>query len=123
MDFKEFYVFNNQGKSNCVIRTFCKIFNEEYNDIENDLCLIAKRIGCASFNDIIVFETYMKKRNVNAITYGKNVKIKDLNLDEGRYIIFCWDKKDYYHMVPIIDGVLFDKNDKSLELYVITIYK
>ena len=65
----------------------------------------------------------MKKRNVNAITYGKNVKIKDLNLDEGRYIIFCWDKKDYYHMVPIIDGVLFDKNDKSLELYVITIYK
>ena len=123
MKFNEFYVSNNEGKSNCVVRTFCKMFNEGYNKVYNDLCLIAKRLGCDSFNDIKVFETYMEEHDTISIDYGKDIKIKDLNLDNGSYVVFCWDKKDYYHMVSIIDNVLYDKNNSSLELYTITIYK
>lgn len=123
MKFSEFYISNHEGKSNCVIRTFCKMFGEEYNDVYNDLCSIAKRLDCDSFNDIDVFETYMKERDTNKIDYGKDIKIKDLILDNGSYAVFCWDKKDYYHMVLIIDNVLYDKNDASLEMYTITIYK
>ena len=123
MNFKEFYVSNNEGKSNCVIRTFCKIFGEEYNEVYNDLCSIAKQLGCDAFNDIQVFETYMEKHNTFSIDYVKDIKIKELKLDKGRYAVFCWDKKDFYHMVSIIDNVLYDKDDKSLDLYIITIYK
>jgi len=123
MKFNKFYVSNNEGKSNCVIRTFCKIYNEEYNNIYNDLCSIAKRLNCDSFNDIQVFETYMEEHNVILVDYGKDIKIKDLNLDNGSYVVFCWDKKDFYHMIPIIDNILYDKDDRSLELYTIKIYK
>ena len=123
MKFNEFYICNNEGKSNCVIRSLCKVFNDEYDDVYNELCSIAKELNCESFNDIKVFETYMNKRNTNSIDYGKDLKIKDLDLEKGKYLVLCWDKKDFYHMVSIIDDVLYDKDDKSLELYVITVYK
>ena len=123
MKFNEFNICNNEGKSNCIIRSLCKVFSDEYVNVYNELCLIAKELGCESFNDIDVFETYMKRRNTNNIDYGKDIKIKDLNLENGKYLVFCWDKKDFYHMVSIIDNVLYDKDDRSLELYVITIYK
>ena len=123
MEFNEFYICNDEGKSNCVIRSLCKVFDEEYNSVYNELSNIAKELNCKSFNDIEVFETYMKRRNTNSIDYGKDLKIKDINLKNGKYIVFCWNKEDFYHMVPIIDNVLYDKDNKSLELYVITIYK
>ena len=123
MKFSEFYISNNEGKSNCVIRTFCKMYGEEYNNVYNDLCYIAKQLGCDSFNDIQVFETYMREHETISVDYGKDTKIKDLNLNNGSYAIFCWDKKDFYHMVSIIDNILYDKDDSSLELYTIKIYK
>ena len=33
MTFKEFYISDKNGKSNCVIRSLCKILNKEYNDV------------------------------------------------------------------------------------------
>lgn len=123
MNFKEFYVCNKEGKSNCVIRSLCKVFNDEYDNVYNELCSIAKELNCESYNDIEVFETYMKRRNTNIIDYGRNIKIKDLNLENGKYLVFCWDKKEFYHMISIINNILFDKDDRSLELYTITIYK
>ena len=123
MKFNEFYVSNNEGKSNCVIRTFCKLFDEEYNNVYNDLCSIADKLGCDSFNDIQVFETYMAERDTISVDYGKDIKLKDLNLNNGSYAVFCWNKEDFYHMVSIVDGILYDKDDTCLELYAITIYK
>lgn len=123
MKYKEFYICNNEGKSNCVIRSLCKIYNEEYDTVYNELCLLAKELKCNSFNDIEVFETYMKRNNTNSIEYGKNIKVKDLKLEQGKYIIFCWDKKELYHMVSIIDNILYDKDNNSLELYTIKVYK
>lgn len=123
MKFNKYYVCNNEGKSNCVIRSFCKGFNDEYQNVFNELCSIQKELKCDSFNDIEVFETYMKRKNTIPVEYGKDIKIKDLKLDNGKYFIFCWDKKDLYHMVTIIDNVLYDKDDSSLDLYAITVYK
>ena len=34
MTFKEFYISDKNGKSNCVIRSLCKILNKEYNDLK-----------------------------------------------------------------------------------------
>lgn len=123
MRYKEYYICNNEGKSNCVIRSLCKNYNEEYDNVYNELCDISKELNCEAFNDIEVFETYMKRRNTVPIEYGKNKKIKDLTLADGKYLVFCWDKKDFYHMASIIDNTLYDKNSRSLDLYVITIYK
>lgn len=123
MKFKEFYIFNSEGKSNCVVRSLCKVFNKSYDDVYNELCLISDELNCNSFNDVEVFETYMKRHNTLEIAGNKGIKIKDLKLDKGNYLIFCFDKKDFYHMVPIIDNTLYDKDNSSLSLYTIKVYK
>lgn len=123
MTFKEFYITDKNGKSNCVIRSLCKILNKQYNDVYNDLCKIAEDLKCDSFNDIPVFEKYMEDNNIFNIDYNKDIMIKDLNLNDNSYVVFCWNKKDYYHMLPIIDNVIYDKNSDCLNLYVISIYR
>ena len=123
MDFIEYNITNNDGKSNCVIRSFCKMFNKSYKDVYEEICQIQKKLNCENFNDIEVFETYMKNHNVNPIDYGKDIKVKNLKLESGSYIVFCWNKDELYHMLPIIDNVVYDKDDKSMELYTISLYK
>ena len=123
MKFIEYNITNNDGKSNCIIRSFCKMFNESYNDVYDELCQIQKELNCENYNDVEVFETFMKNHNVDQINYGKDIKVKDLNLDSGSYIVFCWNKDNFYHMLPIIDNVVYDKDDRSMELYTISLYK
>ena len=123
MEFKEYYIENNEGKSNCVIRSLCKLYNKEYNDVYNELISISKELNSESYNDIEVFETYMRRYNTLPLDYGNNLKIKDLNLDNGSYIVFCYNKQDFSHMIPIINNIVYDKDNRCLDLYVITIYK
>ena len=123
MTFKEFYISDKNGKSNCVIRSLCKILNKEYDYIYSDLCKIARDLKNDSYNDVPVFEKYMEDNNIIKTSYSEDIKVKDLKLDNSDYIVFCYDKKDFYHMVPIIDKVIYDKNTDCMDLYVITIYK
>jgi hypothetical protein len=123
MKYIEYNLTDENGKSNCVIRTFSKIFNKSYKEVLNDLINTAKELGCESFNDIPVFEKYMEVNGITKETVEGDIKVKDLSLDEGTYVVFCYDKKDFYHMIPIIDNTVYDKHDDSLELYVISLYK
>lgn len=123
MKYIEYNLTDENGKSNCVIRTFSKIFNKSYKEVLNDLIDTAKELGCESFNDIPVFEKYMEENGITKETVEGDIKVKDLTLDEGTYVVFCYDKKDFYHMIPIIDNTVYDKHDDSLDLYVISLYK
>lgn len=123
MKFIKYYITNKEGKSNCVIRTFCKIFNEEYDNVYNELCRIQKELNCSNYNDIEVFEKYMKNHNFNSIDYGKDIVIKELELDDDTYIVFCWNKDDFYHMLPIINNVIYDKEESSMNLFTLKLYK
>ncbi len=122
MLFEEYNLTNNEGKSNCVIRSLCKILNKTYDEVYNGLLKEKDKLNSNSFNDIEVFESYMKNNNILEIS-NEEIKIKDLKLDSGLYIIFCYDKSDYYHMIPIINNTIYDKNNECLELYVLKIYK
>ena len=122
MKFEEFYISDKNGKSNCVIRSLCKILNKEYDEVYSELCEISNKLNCSSFNDIEVFEMYMKNNNIFKINYEKDGLVKNLKLDNGLYIVFCYDKKDYYHMIPIINNVIYDKDDNCMNLYIISIY-
>ena len=94
----------------------------EYNDVSKELLTISKELNC-NFNDIETFEEYMRLRNTIKLDDYQDELIKDLKLDNGKYIIFCYDKKDFYHMVPVINKTVYDYNNDSLNLYVISIYK
>ncbi len=121
--FEEYFVSNSDGKSNCIIRSFCKMFNKEYDEVFDELVDIANKLNYDSYAEIEVFEKYLEDRSFLPIDDYKDTQIKDLSLDNSKYIIFCYDKKDWYHMVPIIDNTLYDKTEESLDLYVITVYK
>ena len=121
--FEEYFVSNSDGKSNCIIRSFCKMFNKEYDEVFDELVDIANKLNYDSYAEIEVFEKYLEDRSFLPIDDYKDTQIKDLSLDNSKYIIFCYDKKDWYHMVPIIDNTLYDKTGESLDLYVITVYK
>ena len=44
MKFIEYDLTDKNGKSNCVIRSLCKILNKNYNEVSNELVTIAKEI-------------------------------------------------------------------------------
>ena len=123
MKFIEYNLTDKNGNSNCVIRSLCKILNKGYDEVLNGLLDTAKELNNESFNDIPVFEEYMKQNNINKIDIEQDKQIKDLKLDNGSYIVFCYNKEDFYHMIPIIDNTIYDKRIDSLELYTISIYK
>lgn len=123
MKFKEFYISDKSGKSNCVIRSLCKLLNKEYNVVYEELCEVAKKLNSSSFNDVPIFEKYMEDNNIIKINYSGEIKVKDLETDSCSYIVFCYDKKGFYHMFSIIDNVIYDKNSECMDLYVIAIYR
>ncbi len=122
MKFEKYYITDSNNKSNCVIRTFCKIYDKEYSDVSNELNSISKELD-TNFNDILTFEEYINRHNTIKIDDYKDMLIKDLKLDNNKYIVFCYDKKDFYHMVPIINNTIYDYSDDSFNLYIINIYK
>ena len=68
------------------------------------------------------------KRNNRIISYkGKTQTLAqwcdELELDYDTYIVFCWNKDDFYHMLPIINNVIYDKEESSMNLFTLKLYK
>lgn len=110
-------------KGNCIIRSFSKLLNKDYNLVKEELLKIQNSLNYDDYRQIEVFETYLYNNGCTLFNYPNDKKIDDLDLQNGKYAIFCYDKKDFYHMVTIIDNVIYDKDDIAKELYTIKIYK
>ena len=121
MKFEEFFITNYEGASNCVVRTIAKLLSKNYDEIEERLNIVANELNC-NFNDIEVFEKILFDNGYHEEP-SNEVLIKDLNIDDGNYAILCYDKKDYYHMVAVMNNTLYDKTSESLDLYVLKLYK
>ena len=122
MKYEYYYVEDENKKSNCIIRTFCKLFNKEYDAVKQELINIAKELNYETYAEIEVFEKYLNDKNYIKLEH-KEEQIKNLKLENGKYAVFCYDKKDYYHMLAIINNTVYDKKEDNLNLYTITIYK
>lgn len=119
MKFVKYDPVNEKGA--CVLRTFSKLFNKTYDELKEELNDLAKKLNYESYNEIEVFEKYLSDNNYEKID-GNNTLVCDLNLDNGKYAIFAF-KGDFYHMFALIDNIIYDKNEGSLDLYAISIYK
>lgn len=122
MKYEYYYVEDENKKTNCIIRTFCKLFNKEYEEVKQELINIAKKLNYETYAEIEVFEKYLNDKNYIKLEH-KEEQIKNLKLEKGKYAVFCYDKKDYYHMLAIINNTVYDKKEDNLNLYTITIYK
>ena len=119
MNFIKYDPVNEKGT--CVIRTFSKLFNKDYETLKEELNLLASTLNYNYYNEIEVFEKYLSNNNYIKID-GNNTLVSNLNLESGKYAIFAF-KDDFYHMFSIIDNAIYDKDNNCLDLYVISIYK
>ena len=108
-------------KGSCVQRSISKVLNKDYFAVKNDLINIYKNLNAKDYREVEVFEKYLFDNGASKLDI-KNILVKDLKLNNGKYIVYCY-KDDWYHMIPIIDNIIFDKTDNCLELIVLKIYK
>ena len=87
MKYQKYFIESSNGYSNCVIRSFCKLYGKSYDEVYAELLELTKELKADNYNDIIVFETYMQRHNTFKIESLKT-KVKELNLDNGNYIVF-----------------------------------
>ena len=109
-------------KGGCILRTFMKLLNKDEKTILSELIDICKEMNHKDYTDIEVFEKYLEINNYIKIDNIKDMKVKELENLSGKYACFCF-KDNWYHMIPIIDNIVYDRKDDSLELKVISLYK
>ena len=108
-------------RGSCVQRSISKILNKDYYEVKNDLINISKSLNKEDYREVEVFEKYLFDNGATKLDI-KDLLVKDLKLDNAKYIVFCY-KDDWYHMIPIINNIVFDKTKRYLDLIVIAVYK
>ena len=76
--YEEYFISNKDGKSNCVIRTFCKLFNKDYDTIFNELVDLTHELNRNSFNNDAIIMKGMTSAKVSLMrkSTGKKVNYK-----------------------------------------------
>lgn len=109
-------------RGGCIPRAISKALNINYSDVKNDLIKLSVKLKKDDYHDIEVFDAYLNKNGFKKINVKKDELVKNLNLDNGTYIVFCC-QDDFYHMTCIMDNTLYDNKKDSFNLKTITLYK
>ena len=120
----KYEMYNPDEKCNCVVRALSKMLEKNVINVKDELINLATEMNHIDYTDVEVFEKYMELNNIIKEKNDlKDVQIKDINFSDWKYIVFCWNKDNFYHLVSIIDNVIYDKKEDTLNLYPISIYK
>lgn len=109
-------------RGGCIPRAISKALNINYSDVKNDLIKLSIKLKKDDYHDIEVFDAYLNKNGFKKISVKKDELVKNLNLDNGTYIVFCY-QDDFYNMTCIMDNTLYDNKKDSFNLKTITLYK
>ena len=109
-------------RGGCISRAISKALNINYSDVKNDLIKLSVKLKKDDYHDIEVFDAYLNKNGFKKINVKKDELVKNLNLDNGTYIVFCC-QDDFYHMTCIMDNTLYDNKKDLFNLKTITLYK
>ena len=118
----EYYNPSDESRS-CVVRTMTKLTGKTYDIVKAELTALAKKLGCETYNDEHVFGQYMAEHDIYKIKECNNTTVGELELNDGVYCIYSTNHNGFFHLIPIIDNVIYDRRNDSLQLYVIAIYK
>lgn len=121
MDFE--YYNPSEDKQSCVVRTMTKLTGKDYPVVKNELKELADKLGFDTYNTPDVFEIFMENYKIHKVESFENLKLKDLKLENGTYCLFCSNKAGFNHLIPVIDNVIYDRRNDSLDLFVLSIYK
>lgn len=95
----------------CVARTMTKLTGKEYSAVKAELTALAQSMGKDSYNDESVFGEYMAGFGMKKCGEYDDTRVGELDLGNGVYCVFCTDRKDFCHLMPVIDNVIYDRRD------------
>ncbi len=122
-DMKFEYYNPSNDKRSCVVRTMTKLTGKEYSTVKSELTALANDTGCETYNDEKVFSRYMADYGFYKLNDYTDTKVGQLSLSCGSYCVYCTNRDGFFHLLPVVDNVIFDRRDDSRELYVIAVYK
>ena len=102
----------------CIIRSFSKVFDRDYYEVKEELEDLGKKYNCR-FDDDKVIDEYFKDKNVKVVDYKGRVIDYDYS---GKYLVYC-HKDNNYHMVCIIDNVVYDRDERYKDMDVEILFK
>ena len=118
----EYFSPTDESRS-CVARTMTKLTGKDYDTVKAELTALAQSMGLDSYNDEAVFVRYMEEHGITKHKGYSGTRAGELLLGTGTYCFFCTDGKEFFHLMPVIDDVLYDRKDVYRELYVIAVYR
>ena len=74
-------------RGSCISRAISKALNINYSDVKNNLIKLSIKLKKDDYHDIEVFDAYLKKNGFKKISVKKDELVKNLNLDNGTYIV------------------------------------
>lgn len=120
----EFEYYNpSDEKRSCVVRTMTKLTGKEYSIVKKELTELAEQSGLETYNDENVFEKYMAEHGISKLKEYKNTTVGELELNDGIYCVYATNRNDFYHLLPVVDNVIYDRRNDSDGLYVIAVYR
>lgn len=119
-----FLYYNPSGESrSCVVRTMTRLTGKPYETVKAELTALAAEMGYPEYNEPDVFEAYMAQHGIVKCIDDCGLRVKELKLERGSYCVFCTDHEGFFHLMPVQDGVIYDRRDDSQELFVLAVYR
>lgn len=119
-----FMYYNPSGESrSCVVRTMTRLTGKPYETVKAELTALAAEMEYLEYNEPDVFEAYMAQHGIIKCIDDCGLRVKELKLERGSYCVFCTDHEGFFHLMPVQDGVIYDRRDDSQELFVLAVYR
>lgn len=119
------YAFYNPSEESrsCVVRTMTKLSGKPYETVKSELTAIAAEMEYPEYNEPEVFEAYMEQLGMRKCIDDCGLRVRELKLARGTYCVFCTNHEGFFHLMPVIDGVIYDRRNDSQDLYVLAVYR
>ena len=119
-----FLYYNPSGESrSCVVRTMTRLTGKPYETVKAELTALAAEMEYPEYNEPDVFEAYMAQHGIAKCIDDCGLRVKELKLERGTYCVFCTNHEGFFHLMPVQDGVIYDRRDDCQELFVLAVYR
>lgn len=114
---------NEKNEKNFLIKCISLLTEIDYKNTEEDYLNFLKREKIKKSSEKTIINKFIKLFHLEPIKHNNKTKLKDLDLDDGKYIVFCKDKLDFDHTIYIDQNRIYAKYKNLLDSYVVKIYK
>lgn len=120
----EFAYYNPSDESrSCVVRTMTKLTGKTYKTVKGELSALAAELGYPDYNEPAVFERYLAAIGIFKFMGDDGLRVCELPPLDGVCCVLGTNRAGFFHLFPVIGGVIYDRRDDSRQLWVLAVYR